>query len=78
MFYLYLNKIKIMIKYQFTIIAMFSVAEGGNKEIAKFEFYAVDKNTAEIIKESLMEAYFSSGNYRPNPRQATDLIEFLN
>jgi len=67
-----------MIKFQFTIIAIFSVAEGGNKEIAKFEFYAVDKNTAEIIKESLMEAYFSSANYRPNPRQTTDLIEFLN
>ncbi len=37
MFYLYLNKIKTMIKYQFTIIAIFSVAEGGNKEIAKFD-----------------------------------------
>lgn len=26
-----------MIKYQFTIIAIFSVAEGGKKEIAKFD-----------------------------------------
>lgn len=66
-----------MKKYQFTITALIPVSGGGNKEIAKFEFYAQDKETAEIIKQSLIEAYYSSGKFRPSPRNESDIIEFF-
>ncbi|MFC3161271.1 hypothetical protein SAMN05443633_101343 [Chryseobacterium arachidis] len=56
---------------------MYSVAQGGNKEIAKFEFYAQDKETAIAIKEALQEAYYCSGKFRPNPRQESEIVEFF-
>lgn len=67
-----------MIKYQFTIIAIFSVAEGETKKLLSLNFTQKIKIQSKIIKESPMKTYFSSSNYCPNPRQATDLIEFLN
>ena len=66
-----------MKKYQFTITAIIPLSDGGNKEVAKFEFYAQDKETAEAIKESLIEAYYSSGKFRPNPRNESDITEFF-